>query len=136
MRDIRTDLTDRLKAIKHERETIENRLKELDHLEKTVGQMLRLEEVAYAKGQTNLFRQAANGKNSDLTEFVRKTMKTLKKMGNTSTVLEISEIAITKKFPIPGARPGQRIQGTLLALKKKGEAKSIGDGQWEYCGPD
>ena len=130
MRDIRNDLKERLKSIKAERFRLETRFQELEGVEESVLEMLRLEEGNFRSSQADLFGQDQNGEKKELREFVEQV---LKEQG-TSSVIEIQKIATGRNFKILGKAPGQRIQGTLLALLKKEKVQSLGEGRWKYTG--
>jgi len=125
MRDISTDLKDRLKAFERERGQIVARLQELDALEITVNEMLRLEEKIQTKGQANLFGRNGDGPNT--TSFVRTALSENAEL----SVPEILKIASDSEFLISGAR--QRIShfrckarpersGSLAGSQKAGDS--------------
>lgn len=121
MQDIRTGLRERLSLIERERVKLEERLNDLAKLKERTERMLEMEAENYSQDKLN-----------DLTTFIREA---LQESESSLTVKDLKTIAQTKEFIILGNRPGQRIQGALLALKKKKEARSIGNSLWEYITP-
>jgi hypothetical protein len=132
MRDIRSDLIERLQAIRRERDEIQKRLGQLDTDEAIVSSLLEKEEATWAKLQAALpFDSSSspqrNGKyETPLSRFVLSTLKT----EGPCSLNELKNLA-QRRVSFGRKNPGRSIHFLLVGMERNGLVERLQDRTWK-----
>jgi len=133
MRDIRSDLSERLEGIKKERAAIEARLAFLKETEDLVTTVLKREEDAWSTQQPLKFEpeetQRSNGKyDSPLAKLV---LETLKESGGVCTLDDLKKAAFKNRIGFGDKKPGRSIHFLLVGMEQNKLVEGLGEGRWK-----
>ena len=132
MRDIRSDLKERLGSIAKEREAIQasvqGRLSELEKMEAGINALLRLEDRTFRSTNGNGHSHAADGGSTPLARLILTTLNAAKRP---LTVDEFKEAAHAAKFDFGDKSPGRVIHWGLVGMAQGGTIEKDG-GKWQF----
>ncbi|MBM4036653.1 MAG: hypothetical protein FJ291_33375 [Planctomycetes bacterium] len=132
MRDIRSDLGERLKEIEAERGRLSQRLDDLVSTEQAVRALLAEEEARWARMQPSLFSvqsKATNGSKAR-TEVARFLLDALAD-GGPKTIRTLKESALRIGVAFGSKSPGRVIHFALLGMAQNGLVEMVSKGTWK-----
>ncbi len=127
MRDIRSDLRERLAAIGVDRSDLRTKLAALDATENGLKILLREEEERFAKQSPTLFPEPEPTNGSGLRELVLKALQTKNRPVDLDEIK--NEIARTA-YDFGDKKPGRAIHFALIGLGQTGTVNRLTDGRW------
>ena len=119
VRDIREDLKERLEHIRQQITVFQAR-------EKSLMNLISVEEADFGGGQENLFAQQTEGDNP-IRQFI------INALGDGSTVWSVDDLkdrADDLGFEIPSQHPGRSLNINLVNMLRSGMVAKDGDGDW------
>ncbi len=130
MRDIRSDLMDRLKALSAERTRLQVDLDELKHREILLRALLEDEEDYWSKSQPSLFEVAAEGNGEpERTEVSRFLLEALSDAGEHS-LSDLKELAENAGVDFGEKSPGRVLHFALLGMAQNELVEMVSKGVW------
>ena len=119
MRDIREDLKERLEHIRQQITVLQAR-------EKSLMNLISVEEADFGGGQENLFAQQTEGDNP-IRQFI------INALGDGSTVWSVDDLkdrADDLGLEIPSQHPGRSLNINLVSMVRSGMVAKDGAGDW------
>lgn len=129
MRDIRSDLRERLEDLERQRAALISELKELDNQRTIVGATLQLEQERFDNVETPKTTVAAlsePGAVHTLGSFMRGLLGD----GSKQSTQELSKLAVSKGHPFGDKSPGRSVHFALVGLERAGQVERDEDGRW------
>ena len=136
MRDIRSDLQERLDNVEKELHGIEGKYKSLQTMRENLRAMLAAESAQWAQlgAQKPLFSSAnGNGShaesennNSTLSNILRDALADQKK----KHLKELSKAAVDRGYPFGQKKPGRVVHFALLGMRSGQLVDQLGEGWW------
>ena len=133
MRDIRSDLQERLSAIAKDRADLEGKLAELDHIEVGIKALLEREGFLFMAPASN-----GNGKGSHVeadtgTSLSQFLLQMLREAGKPVPLESIRDEAIKAGLEFGDKKPGRVIHWALVGMGQHGSVEKLEDG-WKIKG--
>ncbi len=128
MKDIRNELTERLIAVKDERDKLQKRLQHLSDKEETLRTLLEEEELHFGNKQLSL-SGIATFRGERHTPLASSLLDALAD-GQPRDVRQLAALVRTQGYDFGAKNPGRVVHFALVGLKQAKTVESIGPGVW------
>jgi hypothetical protein len=128
MRDIRSDLQERLNVIAADREELQRRMTELAHIEDGIKALLQRESVQFVASVNdsgNGIHAATGG-----TELARLVLQTLRQANKPLHLDEIKDAAEAAEFDFGEKSPGRVLHWAMVGMAQGGSVEKV-NGKWQ-----
>ena len=129
MRDIRTDLRERLKNIEEDSELLKTKLENLDERRGELLALLEDEEQRWSSMELSLFDagQRDDKESVSLSDIILSALSD----GRSWPPEEFKTVAIKNHWPVDRNAPGRSLNMALVGLQKRGQVERMLDtGEW------
>jgi DNA-binding transcriptional ArsR family regulator len=127
MKDIRSDLRERLDSVGTEIADLQSKLSALQARETSLKFLLHEEDERIARDAPTLFPQPSPANGTGLRELVERELRNKQRPAN----LEEIKADITRTgYNFGEGKPGRAIHGALIGLKQNGVVDRLRDGRW------
>jgi hypothetical protein len=134
MRDIRSDLRERLDDLERQRVALVSKLEDLDAQRATVGALLHAEQERFGNVETTT-DDGTIVVLSDLrpTHTLGSLMRGLLGDGSQRSTQELAELAVSKGHPFGAKKPGRSVHFALVGLERAGQVERGEGGRWRLA---
>ncbi len=137
MRDIRTDIVERLEAVRKERAQAEVHVAALQQREAVLQAMLQQEDERLAEtsiGASNVTAARSNGRRyaSPLALFVLSALRS----HGPCELRQLKQAAVKEGFPFGKKNPGRVLHFLLVGMAQNNLVERHRDGTWHLTGKD
>jgi hypothetical protein len=130
MRDIRTDLRERLEDLERQRAELTSKLEDLDAQRVTVGALLDAEQkrfgdavISHDDGTATVFQMKP-------VHNLARLMRQFLADGSRLSTQRLAELAVSSGYPFGDKAPGRAVHFGLVGLQRGGHVTRSGDGTW------
>ena len=142
MRDIRSDLKERLKYVDTELQAVESKAQSLHALRQTLQTMLAAEtdqwngvagnQTPLAKGNGNAIHAKAEPRGTTLSAILRDELADHKQLH----LKELAKAAVDRGYPFGDKSPGRVVHFALVGMQTGKLVEQVGKGVWRLQAPN
>lgn len=131
MRDIRSDLKERLQRIDADAEKLRAELNALTQKRNSIQALLTEEEARFAKTDQMLFAGAPNDPGKYATPLSKLILGKIRLNGGQASLDELKEAAEQAAYDFGEKTPGRSIHFALIGMAQGGLVEALGNGVWK-----